>query len=574
MTKYLLLFLSFTLLLEKTYSQKQITRPDGKTLKRKDIDEKVKLLMNNAGVTGLNIGIIQQDQPAYIKSYGYKNKTLGQPNSITTSFYAASFSKSLFAYLVMQLVDQRLIDLDKPIYQYLPTPLPEHKNYKDLAGDERWKLITARHCLSHTTGFPNWRFLNPRDNNKLEIFFTPGSRYAYSGEGLQLLQMVIEVITGKDLETLAKQYVFQPMGMSRTSYVWQPSFAADYASGHSVDEDTFAINKRKSANAAGSMQTTIEDYTLFMAGVLQGKGISAASKLEMLTPQIGIFTKRQFPSLNNDTTSENKAINLSYGLGWGLFNTQYGRAFFKEGHSDDGWEHYCIAIPGQKFSIILMSNSNNGESIYKELVEYLTGITIPWKWEGYTPYRAFIKVKPQVLEQYTGNYTGNIKAHISLENGVLKVEAKGEGLPKTGLYAINENTFFMKLMPVTLEFVKGPGGKIEKIKVDDEGDKFELMKAIPVTSTTEIKPGAAVLASYAGEYRLKGSSRMIKVEIKNNELLMILPNGEKMTLAFYSNTHFKAKSIVKIEGEFVVENGKTTKLVIEQDGRFEWEKLN
>jgi hypothetical protein len=66
----------------------------------------------------------------------------------------------------------------------------------------------------------------------------------------------------------------------------------------------------------------------------------------------------------------------------------------------------------------------------------------------------------------------------------------------------------------------------------------------------------------------------MKVTIKNNELLLSLPNGESMTLAFYSNTYFKAKSVIKIEGEFVVEDGKVTKLVIEQNGRFEWGKVN
>jgi len=95
------------------------------------------------------------------------------------------------------------------------------------------------------------------------------------------------------------------------------------------------------------METTIADYSRFVSAVMQGKGISPKSKIEMLSPQIGILSKREFPSLNNDTTSENKAIKLSYALGWGLFNSTYGKAFFKEGHGE-GWTHYMISFPDKK----------------------------------------------------------------------------------------------------------------------------------------------------------------------------------------------------------------------------------
>ena len=296
----------------------------------------------------------------------------------------------------MQLFDECKIDLDKPLYTYLRKPLPEYAMYKDLEGDDRWKLITARNCLDHTTGFPNWRQFNPLDNQKLEIFFTPGKRYAYSGEGLYLLQMVIETITSRQLEDLAQEKIFKPFGMSRTSFLWQSSFENDFAVGHTTNEDTLAKDKRTKANAAGSMETTIADYTRFIAGVMQGKGLSQKSKEEMLHAQIDIRTKHQFPSLNNDTTSVNRKIQLSYGLGWGLFTTNYGRAFFKEGHGN-GWEHYMISIPSEKYSLVIMTNSDNGESIFKELVEKATGVTIPWEWEGYFPYRATVTLPENVF---------------------------------------------------------------------------------------------------------------------------------------------------------------------------------
>ena len=74
-----------------------------------------------------------------------------------------------------------VLDLDLPIQQYLPKPLPEYEKYADLQGDDRYKKLTLRILLSHTSGFPNFRWFE--DDKKLKIHFEPGTRYAYSGEG-------------------------------------------------------------------------------------------------------------------------------------------------------------------------------------------------------------------------------------------------------------------------------------------------------------------------------------------------------------------------------------------------------
>jgi CubicO group peptidase (beta-lactamase class C family) len=453
----------------------QLQRPDGKIIPAIAIDNIVKQLMDTAEVTGLCLGIINNNEIAYTKAYGYKNKSLATLNDTATCFYGASYSKAVFAYLVMQLVDEGLIDLDKPLYTYLNKPLPEYESFKDLAGDDRWKLITARHCLSHTTGFLNLRQFNPNNNGKLEIFFTPGARYAYSGEGINLLQFVIEAITSRKLEDLAKEKIFGPLGMKRTGYIWENSFESDYAVGHNMNEDTIRKSRRRSSNAAGSLETTIADYTRFVAAVMQGKEISKKAKDEMLSPQIRIYNKRQFPSLNNDTTSENNSIELAYGLGWGLFNTPYGKAFFKEGHGT-GWQHYNVNIPDKKISIIVMANSDNAESMFKELLEKTMAITIPWYWESYTPYRSTVKLPQTVLQQFIGEYNGKLNAVITLENGQLKVESKTASLQKSNLYAQNDHHFFMKVMNTEIDFVKGPDGNIEKAVVNDEGGQYELKK--------------------------------------------------------------------------------------------------
>ena len=449
-----------------------IIRPDGKTITTSYIDHIVRHLMDTAAVTGLEIGVVSNGIVVYAHGYGYRNKALGQYNDTSTSFYAASLSKSLFADLVMQLVDEKKIDLDKPIYQYLPKPLPEYEKYRQLAGDERYKLLTPRMCLDHTTGFPNWRELN---NGKLNIAFQPGTRYSYSGEGVMLLQLVVETVTGRPLADLARQRIFVPFGMTRTDYVWQPRFETDHALGHNLNEDTLTLVRYPEAYAAGSMETTVADYSRFMAGVLKGKRLSPSARMEMLSPQIAITGSMQaFP---DDTTraADNRKIGLAYALGWGLFRTPAGTAFFKEGHAD-GWMHYAIGFPDKRFALVILGNSSNAESIYKELVEKLTGVTIPWYWEHYIPYRPNLKLPDAVLRQYAGVYDGKLKAIVTVDNGHLKVESPTVQLGKTTLYATNDHHFYLKIMETDIDFVKDAQGKVIKAVLDDEGDHYELTK--------------------------------------------------------------------------------------------------
>lgn len=368
-----------------------IKRIDGSRIATHEVDRLVNELMTKAKVTGLALSVLNDNRTVFTKTYGYKNKQKLELLDRSTVLYGASFSKAVFAFLTLRLVNKGVLNLDKPLYQYLDKPLPEYEEFADLAGDERWRLITVRMCLSHTTGFQNLRFIDARKgvfdpNGKLAIHFQPGTKYGYSGEGLKLLQLVIEKVTGKDLESQAVEKVFKPIGMNRSSYVWQASFEDNFAYPHSASEETQGKKRRKKAGGLGSLETTITDYSKFIEYVLQEKGLGKKMRRAMISPQIRINSKYQFPTISDETTTENQDIDLSYGLGWGLLRTRYGRAFFKEGH-DDGWQNYNINFKDKGISIIIMTNSDNGESVFKELLEKIIGDTFtPWKWERYIPY--------------------------------------------------------------------------------------------------------------------------------------------------------------------------------------------
>lgn len=364
--------------------ERAVRRLDGSTISIDAVDRTVNRLMMSAKVTGLALAIINDGEVVHLAGYGLRNVERREPMTVDTVMVGASFSKAAFAYAVMQLVDEGALALDRPVVELFDRPLTVDPEYRDLAGDPRLDRVTPRILLSHTAGFPNWRRFN--DDGKLDIKAEPGSRYMYSGEGIVLLQRAVRRVTGQDNVELMRERVFAPFGMNRTSMVWQPPFEAETAIGYDKVGRALGHARREEPDAAGSMDTTIRDWAQFLCAVLRGDRLSKRARDEMLRPQIRIHSRYQFPTTSTETTDENDAIRLSYGLGWGLLWSPHGKAYFKEGH-DDGFQHYSITFEDSRTAIAIMTNSDNGESIFKELLKTLIGDTFtPWRWERYLPY--------------------------------------------------------------------------------------------------------------------------------------------------------------------------------------------
>ncbi len=359
-----------------------IVRLDGSPLRATEIDALIQHAMRVGRVTGLGVAILNNRKVEYLKTFGYRDAAARRPLTVNSVMTGASFTKSAFAYAVMQLVESKLLDLDAPVQHYLSKPLPQYPGYEALADDARYERITIRMLLSHTAGFHNLRVQN---GGRVTINFEPGSRYAYSGEGMRLLQLVVEEVTRAPIETLMRQRVFGPAGMHRTSMTWQSAFESDFATPHDRDGNARRLVKRQKADVAGSMQTTLADVAHFAERVMRGGGLRPATRDLMFSPQIAILSRRQFPTLSTDTTEANRSIRLSYGLGWGLYFTPRGKAVFKEGH-DDGWQHYLVLFDDAGIGLVMMSNSDNAEGIFPRLIEdLLRNPYTPIEWEGYAP---------------------------------------------------------------------------------------------------------------------------------------------------------------------------------------------
>jgi CubicO group peptidase (beta-lactamase class C family) len=247
----ILLLLCVYSCIAKASEEIRFTRPDGESLSAAQIDETVVRLMQAGNVPGLALALISENKVAYLKTYGMADVAETRPLQTDTIMYGASLTKAAFAYMVMTLVQDGVLDLDRSISEYLPKPLDQYEDYTDLASDERWRVWTLRMLLSHQAGLPNWRWFS--ESQKLELLFEPGSRYAYSGEGIQIAQLTLEEGLGLDVNELMQKRVFDRFGMFRTSMLWREDFRPNFARGYDKTGKNLGHNVRQSVRAAGSM---------------------------------------------------------------------------------------------------------------------------------------------------------------------------------------------------------------------------------------------------------------------------------------------------------------------------------
>jgi CubicO group peptidase (beta-lactamase class C family) len=314
-------------------------------------------LMKKDGVPGLAIAVIRAGKTAWLHGFGLKEVKTGQAVTGETVFEAASLSKPVFTYGVLKLVEQGKLGLDVPLTTYLPKPFVE--------GDERLAKITARIVLSHRTGFPNW----PADDGSVSIYFTPGERFSYSGEGYIYLQRVVEKITGKPLNEYMTQAVFTPLGMTSSSYVWRPDFDALTATGHDSDGKPTELWKPAEALAASTLNTTAQDYALFVEAVLNGEGLKPATLREMETPEIALDPECRI-CIKHEPKQLSK--NLFWGLGWGIERKDGIDVLWHWG--DNGsFKGFVMADPKTKSGVVMFANSENGLEVGKPLVDEVMG---------------------------------------------------------------------------------------------------------------------------------------------------------------------------------------------------------
>ena len=229
-------------------------------------------------VTGAQIAVLDDGRLVWSAAFGLRRKEPALPMDRETTTWAASITKSVFATYVMQLVERGEFNLDEPIAKQLPKPLNEYEPYREtateLVKDPAWPEVTPRMLLAHSSGLANFSFLEP--DKKMHLQFKPGTQFRYSGEGINLVQFVIEQHKQKPLNELMQDAIFGPLEMRRTGLIFQKEFEADVADRFDL-AGKFYPRPSVSRRAAGSMTTSAEDLARFVSALFAGKIIKPAT---------------------------------------------------------------------------------------------------------------------------------------------------------------------------------------------------------------------------------------------------------------------------------------------------------
>ncbi len=340
-------------------------------------------LMKRENVEGLAIAVIDQGNVEHVAAYGHRSAAQNLPLTTETVMYGASLTKTAFTYMLLQLVDEGRLNLDDSVANLLPKPLPQYDSddydYRDLASDERWRKLTPRILLSHTSGFANFRWLEP--DQKLRIHTAPGTRYGYSGEGFYILQLILEQGLGLDVGKEMKTRVFDRFNMTNSSMTWRPDFSTNLADGYKLDGSTEPHDERSSVSAAGSMDTSISDQARLWSAIVRGDGLSKASRAEMVRAQTPILSAHQFPTLAEKSNSGNTSISLAAGLGLITFQDRSGLAWFKGGHNDSTG-NMVLCFERHKRCVVMLANDVRAERLFPDLAYFILGESnMPWTWE-------------------------------------------------------------------------------------------------------------------------------------------------------------------------------------------------
>ncbi|MDH7444807.1 serine hydrolase domain-containing protein [Aquimarina sp. 2201CG14-23] len=352
----LLVSLLVAITVTSCYSQNKIKNLAGFDVSIDAIDTFITSRMDSLKIPGLSIAVINDSKVVYHKTFGYANLEKKLPVTNKTMFEGASISKSVFAFFVMLFVEEGKLDLDTPLYKYLP--------YPDISHDERYKKITARMVLSHRSGFPNWR--ENEEDKKLKIKFEPGTDYEYSGEGYQYLATVLKHIERTDwsgLEAIFQDKVAKPLNMEHTVFIPTAYTFKNKAEPYNNQQEwidwqnDYWYKKDKGTFVApSSIHTESLDFSKWMIGVMNDKILSANSYSQLLKHHSKI-------------TTSPTGIHVYYTLGFLTADGDYSNTYF-HGGNNAGFTCSYLLDTKKDWGYVLFTNSEYGDKLGDEVWNY------------------------------------------------------------------------------------------------------------------------------------------------------------------------------------------------------------
>lgn len=317
---------------------------NGKAIDISALNKEIVKAMDDIQIPGMSFAVIENNEVVFSNYYGYKKIGIQKKVNKRTVFEACSLSKQFLTFVALKLVDEGKLDLDKPLYQYLQCT--------ELEYDARYKLITPRMILAHTSGLENWKKEN--DRNRLEIVSDPGTAYVYSGAGYNYLAGAIEKMLGTSEKKYFKEMVFKPLKLHRTfsAFSCWRLFPSNYATGYTVTGKKVKKWKFKKPIPSSGVNTIAADYAKLMIATFNKTQLSEEREKDILKPVV---------LLGNENGNS-----FYWGGGYGIQVSPTDTIVFQNGSNDGfkGWVHYSVV---SKSGLVFFTNGDYGISIGKTL---------------------------------------------------------------------------------------------------------------------------------------------------------------------------------------------------------------
>jgi CubicO group peptidase (beta-lactamase class C family) len=307
-----------------------------------DVDRYVRAELVRQRIPGLSIAILRGDSVLLARGYGEANVELHVPASDSTIYQSGSLGKQFTSALVVMLAEEGRLGPDDPITRWFPE-----------AG-ERWKAITVRHLLTHTSGIPDYADSTldyRRDYTEddlvhlaegMPLGFPPGTRWSYSNTGYVLLGVIIHRVTGTFYGDLLRERIFRPLGMRTARIISEADIVPNRADGYRLERGTLEnqewVAPLLNTTADGSLYLTVRDLAAW-AVALNHRRLPSPAGLEASWRPVRLTDGGVYP----------------YGFGWGLVPQ---RGYRRIGHTGS-WQGFKTSIqryPDFDLTIIALAN--------------------------------------------------------------------------------------------------------------------------------------------------------------------------------------------------------------------------
>jgi CubicO group peptidase (beta-lactamase class C family) len=342
------------------YRKAQSTARSVPTLEggRAEFNAQVSEWLKESDVPSVAVAYIRDRKVAWTEVYGEQSPGVAATHH--TLYNMASLTKPITAETILRLASAKKLSLDESISKIWIDP--------DITDDPYSKLLTPRLCLSHQTGFANWRRMT---GGVLKIRWKPGTQTGYSGEGYNYVGAFAERKLARPFDALAQETVLDPIGMKETSYTAKDWYSGRLAVPHGPKAEKPIDPIATKWNAADLLRTTIGDYAKFVVSVMRDEGLTAAIAAERATitrdtvkPEDMEKACREAGELSQCT------VTAGMGLGWEV-EVVNGVKILNHDGSDWGVRTLAMFVPSQGIGVVVFTNGENGMRVIRKVVEAL-----------------------------------------------------------------------------------------------------------------------------------------------------------------------------------------------------------